>query len=75
MTRMHLITSGTLDALPELDDRLLVCDAIVYGCDAFITRDWRTVLSRRASLSHLPIRILAPSEWWEIVRPWAGLWV
>jgi len=47
--RVSLLASGQLDALPDLPDRVLLCDAIVYRCDMFCTRDWRTILTGATS--------------------------
>jgi len=74
-TRINLLSSGILDILPNIGDRILVCDAIVYRCDCFCTRDWKTILKYREHLKSLPIRIITPSEWWNLIRPYAGLWV
>lgn len=73
--RIGLLASGILDVLPDPEDRVLVCDAVVYRCDAFCTRDWRTILRHRGTLSGLPLRILTPSEWWEEIKPWAAIWL
>ena len=72
--RVSLLASGHLDPLPDLGDRVLLSDAIVYRCDLFCTRDWRTILKRRHELGHLPIQIVSPHEWWTRIRPYAGLW-
>ncbi len=49
-TRLRLLASGALDVLPDVADRILVCNAVVYGCDAFCTRDWSTILKFRGEL-------------------------
>ena len=72
--RVQLLATGALDALTDMEDRVLVCDAIVYRCDCFCTRDWRTILRHRDKLEALPMRILTPTEWWSLIRPYAGLW-
>lgn len=72
--RVELLGSGTLDALPDMEDRLLLCDAIVYRCDCFCTRDWKTILKHRATLSNLPIRVVSPVEWWRLIEPYSSLW-
>jgi hypothetical protein len=73
--RLRLLSSGMLDVLPDASARVLLCDAIVYRCDVFCTRDWSTILRHRAALRELPIIIVTPSEWWAETRPWAPLWV
>ena len=73
-TRIELLSSGILDPLPDIEDRILICDAIVYRCDCFCTRDWRTILKYRTYLKSLPIKIITPSEWWDLIKPYARLW-
>ncbi len=73
--RIGLLASGLLDVLPDPADRALICDAVVYRCDAFCTRDWHTVLKHREALSGLPLRILTPSEWWKEIKPWGAIWL
>jgi len=72
--RVRTLISDYLSCLSDVADRVLICDALVYRCDLFCTRDWTTVLKHRAELIGLPIEIVTPSEWWEKVRPYAGLW-
>ena len=72
--RVRTLTSGYLCVLPDVADRVLLCDALVYRCDLFCTRDWRTILKHRDELAGLPIRIVSPSEWWAQVLPYARLW-
>lgn len=74
-TRVKLLSSGILDILSDIEDRILLCDAIVYRCDCFCTRDWNTILKYRGHLASLPIKIITPTEWWELIRPYATLWV
>jgi hypothetical protein len=71
--RVRTLTSGYLSVLPDVADRVLVCDALVYRCDLFCTRDWTTILKHRDDLAGLPIGIVTPSEWTR-VQPYAGLW-
>lgn len=73
-TKIELLSSGILDVLSDIEDRILICDAIVYRCDCFCTRDWKTILKHRHLLKGLPIKILTPIEWWKLIEPYAGLW-
>ncbi|MHC4115515.1 MAG: hypothetical protein ACYSSL_09400 [Planctomycetota bacterium] len=73
--RIQLLSSALFDVLPDIDDRILICDAIVYKCDCFCTRDWKTILRGREYLKCLPIRIITPSEWWQLIKPYGALWV
>jgi hypothetical protein len=72
--RVRTLSSGHLSCLPDVADRVLLCDALVYRCDLFCTRDWATILKHRTALSGLPIEIVTPAEWWARIRPYAGLW-
>jgi hypothetical protein len=74
-TRVAFLTSGILDVLPDLADRVLLCDAIVYRCALFCTRDWSTILKHRSRLKGLPLEIVTPTEWWAKIQPYASLWV
>jgi hypothetical protein len=72
--RVRMLMSDYLSCLPDVADRVLICDVLVYRCDLFCTRDWTTILKHRAALAGLPIEIVTPPEWWERIRPCAGLW-
>ena len=74
-TRVRLLASGSLNVLPDVADRILVCDATVYRCELFCTRDWTTILKHRADLRGLPLDIVTPAEWWTKIQPFARLWV
>lgn len=71
--RVDLLASGALDALPDLSDRVLICDAVVYNCDLFCTRDWTTILRHRARLANVPFEVVSPVEWWARIQPYAAL--
>ena len=71
--RLQLLASGTLDALQDFADRLLLSDAVAYRCELFCTRDWTTILKHRSTLTGVPVEIVTPVEWWQRVRPYAGL--
>lgn len=73
-TKIQLLSSGILDVLSDIEDRILICDAIVYRCDCFCTRDWKTILKHRDHLMNLPIVIITPTEWWKYVEPYSRLW-
>jgi hypothetical protein len=72
--RVRALSSEYLSCLPDAADRVLICDALVYRCELFCTRDWTTILKHRSALSGLPLEIVTPVEWWAKVRPYAGLW-
>jgi hypothetical protein len=58
--------------LPDKADRELIGNAVGLQCDAFCTRDRRTIIRKRASLRQLPIKVMTPLEWWQHVKPWAS---
>ena len=72
---VKLLSSGVLDVLPHLADRILVIDAVVYRCDCFCTRDRKTIIKHRNKLSSLDMPIVTPTEWWAMIEPYAGLWL
>ena len=56
-------------------DRLLLIQYRMGDCDAFLTTDRATIWRHRAALHDLNVCVLTPSEYWELLRPWAGLWL
>jgi hypothetical protein len=62
---------------PFLDDadRHLYLEANANGCDAFMTTDYKTVVSRRHLLPKSMTRVITPREWWQEIKPWAGLFL
>ena len=70
----RLVGSDYLAPIPQTSDRVLVAHAIAYGCDAFCTRDRKTILRHRQKLRGVPLRFLSPTEWWQEVMP-MRLWV
>ena len=57
-----------------LSDRLLVQDALMLRCEAFLTMERRLPRNAAHIDRELGIRILTPITHWEILRPWAALW-
>ncbi len=55
-------------------DRLLLRDAIILCCEAFMTVEHRLPRNAAHIERELSIRILTPITHWEILRPWAALW-
>lgn len=55
-------------------DRLLLIQYKMGNCDAFLTQDYNTIWRHREWLLLQGIRVLRPSEFWEILKPWAALW-
>ena len=55
-------------------DRLLMVQYKMANCDAFLTLDRNTILCHREWLLNQGIEVLRPSEYWEILKPYAPLW-
>jgi hypothetical protein len=76
--------SGTLQAVELAQttfgylsekDRLLLQDAVRLECDAFLTMERK--LARNAShlRAALGIEVLRPPEYWQLLAPWAALYM
>ena len=65
---------GVAHVLDEADRRLYL-QAVVHGCDAFLTTDYRTIIRCRDRLPKGATRIISPRQWWEAMRPWAALFL
>lgn len=55
-------------------DRLLLRDAVILRCDAFLTVERRLPRNAVHVERLLGIHILTPVMHWEMLRPWAALW-
>ena len=69
----RLQLSAMLNDMPQESDRQLVIDAREYGCDIFLTMDYKTIWQHRKCADSLRIEIMRPVELLEYIRPWAGL--
>lgn len=56
-------------------DRLILLETRMANCDALLTVDYATILRHRKVLASLGIVVLSPSQFWEILKPWARLWL
>jgi hypothetical protein len=54
-------------------DRRLLHDALVLGCDSFMTMESRLPKNPRHLQATLGIRVLSPSDAWDLICPWAAL--
>ena len=70
----HTFLDGVASALDRADRRLYL-QAVVLGCDAFLTTDYRTIIRRRNRLPRGGPRVVGPGQWWEEIRPWAALFL
>jgi hypothetical protein len=72
----RLESSQFLAPFPDIPDRELIAHAIAYKCDAFCTRDRRSIIRHRDAVgSLLSLRFMTPTEWWKELRPHAALWI
>ena len=60
--------SDLLEVLPQESDRHLIIDALEYGCDVFLTLDYRTIWRYRAELVRFGIRVMRPVELLELIE-------
>ena len=65
--------SNMLKSLPDKSDRQLIVDALEYGCDIFLTMDYKTVGRYRDVVGQLGIQVMRPSELLKHISPSAGL--
>ena len=65
--------SGRLEILPQESDRQLIIDALEYGCDVFLTMDYKTIWRYRDDVNRFGLRVMRPVELLEHIAPWAGL--
>jgi hypothetical protein len=54
-------------------DRALLRDALLLGCDSFLTMENRLPKNADHIRRTLGIRVLTPIDMWELLKPWAGL--
>lgn len=65
--------SEVLQALPQESDRQLIIDAREFGCDIFLTMDYKTIWRHRDEVKRLGVQAMRPVELLEYISPWAGL--
>ena len=54
--------SAQLKTLPQGSDRQLIIDALEYGCDVFLTMDYRTIWRHRDCVNRFELRVMRPVE-------------
>jgi len=55
-------------------DRLLIKDAILLECDAFLTMEQRLPKNASHIQRELGLQILTPIQYWDMLHPWARLY-
>ncbi len=68
-----LESGGVLSMFPDASDRQLLAHAIAYECDAFCTRDRKTISRNVDRSPRLPFEIISPAVWGERIEKVAPL--
>jgi hypothetical protein len=55
-------------------DRLLLIQYKMGNCDAFLTIDKNTIWRHKEWLLNEGIKVLSPSDFWAVLKPYAALW-
>lgn len=63
--------SDLLESLPQESDRQLIIDALEYGCDVFLTMDYKTIWRYRDEVNRFGLRVMRPVELLEHIDPTA----
>lgn len=56
-------------------DKLLLFDAVVLESHAFLTMDIKFCKNKNHLEKRLEIKVLQPFEYWEMLKPFAALWI
>jgi hypothetical protein len=56
-------------------DRRLLAEAVALRCDAFLTMERRLPRNAAHLAREVGIEVLTPIGHWEMLRPWAALWL
>ena len=56
-------------------DRALIQDVLILECEAFLTMEQRLPKNEKHIRRELGIQILRPLDYWELLKPWAQLYV
>jgi hypothetical protein len=73
-TRAASVTRSKFGYLSS-KDALLIRDALALGCDSFLTMEQRLPRMQSDLEGKLGIRVLSPTAFWEVLKPWAGLFL
>jgi hypothetical protein len=58
----------------SVKDKRLLQDALALECHAFLTLDRKLVKNAPHLEATVGISVSLPTEYWELLRPWAALW-
>jgi len=67
-----MLGSGAFGYL-GVKDRQLIQDAVLLGCDAFLTFERRLPTNSGHLKQRLRIEVVQPTSYWNLLAPWAGL--
>ena len=70
--RASRLDSGIFGYL-SAKDRVLIRDAVLLDCDAFLTMERRLPRNAKHLEREAGLRVLTPIEYWSLLRPWAAL--
>lgn len=68
----HLMSNSDFRRDPF--DRLLLIQYKMGNCDAFLTVDRNTIWRHKEWLLNEGIKVMSPSDFWEVLKPYAALW-
>lgn len=71
MNKINSVECGYLSK----SDKKLIFDSVINECDAFITMEDKLPKNYHHVKRRLGIKILRPYEYWELLEPWAALYV
>ena len=69
--RVRALGFECIAVLPDISDRVLLCDALAYRCDLFCTRDRNTIVKHREKPRKLPLELVTSAEWRRRLEPYA----
>jgi hypothetical protein len=56
-------------------DAALIRDALAFGCDSFLTMEARLPRNRSHIEANVGLRVLTPVAFWQLLAPWAALFL
>jgi hypothetical protein len=56
-------------------DCQLIKDAIKFRCDGFVTMERKLPKNAGQIQQTVGIRVMTPKAYWDLLKPWARLWV
>jgi len=72
-TRLAAKLDGASFGYLASKDRLLLKDAVLLGCDVFLTMERKLPKNAEHIRHHFGIAVVQPVSYWQLLAPWAGL--